>query len=172
MEQIISFLEKYWGYSLIGGITFGTIVTFIVIQIKTFLRDKLKNTQIGRLLESIDVLKSENEDLQLTTAALVTRNEHLEQVQAATFKTLSYLSMASKLTTEDKLELQADYAKLAQSSKASMLQLTTNVAAKTKEAVSPIVKEGAQAAVSIVGEAAAKAVSLLERYVDPKTGDV
>ena len=33
METIINFLEQYWGYTLFGGVSLGTMITFVITQI-------------------------------------------------------------------------------------------------------------------------------------------
>ena len=43
MEEIINFLEQYWGYTLFGGASLGTMVTFVITQIKSLIKDKNKN---------------------------------------------------------------------------------------------------------------------------------
>jgi hypothetical protein len=45
MEQIIQFLEEYWGVSIAGGVTVGTMVTFIIVQVKAILLSRQSSGQ-------------------------------------------------------------------------------------------------------------------------------
>lgn len=130
IDQIIDFLEQYWGYSIVGGVTVGTIITFIITQIKSLVSSstfkKLTNNVVGSLKEQyneaiklLDVLKEkEAEKSALYDELMKVRNEqqkaneYYNQVQAAQFKAFSYIIMASKLTEGDKLELLAEFEKL------------------------------------------------------------
>lgn len=130
IDQIIDFLEQYWGYSIVGGVTVGTIITFIITQIKSLVSSstfkRLTNNVVGSLKEQyneaiklLDVLKEkEAEKSALYDELMKVRNEqqkaneYYNQVQAAQFKAFSYIIMASKLTEGDKLELLAEFEKL------------------------------------------------------------
>ena len=54
MESIINFLETYWGYTLFGGVTFGTLITFVVFQIKTLLKSKSQHNIVNDLMKDVD----------------------------------------------------------------------------------------------------------------------
>lgn len=130
IDQIIDFLEQYWGYSIVGGVTVGTIITFIITQIKSLVSSstfkRLTNNVVVSLKEQyneaiklLDVLKEkEAEKSALYDELMKVRNEqqkaneYYNQVQAAQFKAFSYIIMASKLTEGDKLELLAEFEKL------------------------------------------------------------
>jgi len=112
MEQIIQFLEEYWGVSIAGGITFGTIITFIVVQIKTLLMNSLRNTQIGDVLFQANQVVNTFQQLEQRHKALETEVKYTEQVNLATFKAIAYIVMASKLPIEEKLAIQKEFEKL------------------------------------------------------------
>ena len=50
MEQIINFLEEFWGVTIVGGVSVGTLITFVIVQIKSLIKDKHKNTNIDKVL--------------------------------------------------------------------------------------------------------------------------
>ena len=112
MEQIIQFLEEYWGVSIAGGITFGTIITFIVVQVKALLMNSLKNTQIGDVLFQTNQVVNTFQQLEQRHKVLEAQVKYSEQVNLATFKAIAYVVMASKLPIEEKLALQKEFEKL------------------------------------------------------------
>lgn len=127
MDAIINFLEQYWGYTLIGGVSFGSIFTFIVIQIKVLIKDKCKNKSIDTVVNKTNGLceeiktnkEDQNKKIELLLArvqeqqnTLDERNAYFEKVQSAIFQALSYLAIASKLPTEDKIALQQKFASI------------------------------------------------------------
>lgn len=130
MEQIINFLEQYWGYTLFGGISLGTIITFIITQIKVLIKDKTQSASLSTAVNKVDILCEElntREELHRQERAqleariesqqnkIEEKEKYFEEVQAATFKAISYLVIASKLPTEDKIALQEHFASLAKS---------------------------------------------------------
>jgi hypothetical protein len=116
MEQVIQFLEEYWGVSIAGGVTVGTLVTFIVVQIKAILQSNLLRTQSTNQLSNSNALVKEIAQkysaLEARHQELEAKDRYLEQVNLATFKALSYIVIASKLPIEDKLSLQQEFTKL------------------------------------------------------------
>lgn len=126
METIINFFEQYWGVTLFGSITVGTLITFIVVQIKDIISNKFKGTQLDtavskadKLCEELNNKSKENEQLQ---NKLNEQAQYFEQVQAATFKALSYLITASKLSIEDKLSLQEQFTDLLNTRKVECIE--------------------------------------------------
>ena len=124
MEQIINFLEQYWGMTIVGSVTLGTLITFIITQIKIILKDKVQTATVGTTVSKVDSLCEElnrreelhrSERLQLEQRLeaqhneLVEKEKYFENVQAATFQAISYLVIASKLPTEDKIALQEKF---------------------------------------------------------------
>jgi hypothetical protein len=116
MEEVIEFLETYWGVAIGGGVTFGTLITFIVVQVKSFITNgnnmNLFNRQLDSTHKDVEVVVAKYNQLERIHKQLEQRDKHLERVNVATFKALSYLTMASKLSTEDKLALQREFNKL------------------------------------------------------------
>ncbi len=177
MEELIQFLEKYWGVSIVGGVTLGTIITFIYVQIKTLLRDKFKNIQIDRLTDlAKDMVAKANQMEQERNAALK-RTEYMEKVQATTFKAISYIVVASKLPTEDKLKLQEDFTKLAKEAKdVKELFVPTQPGADTQKQTFENLKEQAEDVVEVVEDIVTDVIenvatgteNLLSKYVKEK----
>ena len=127
MDAIINFLEQYWGYTLIGGASFGSIITFVIVQIKLIIKDKCKNKDIDKVVNTSQTLCAEmqsnksDQDKKIDTLltqlskqqqTIEERNEYFEKVQSAIFQALSYLAIASKLPTEDKIALQQKFASI------------------------------------------------------------
>lgn len=131
MNGIMSFLEQYWGYTIFGTITFGTLLTTAIALIKMVLSNKLKNTQMSTLSTTVNTLleKLANKDVehsalieQMKTETnehyalmkqqqeqfnqqLESSNSYSQKVQAVTFTALSYIIMGSKLPDDTKLSL-------------------------------------------------------------------
>ena len=127
MQNIIEFLGQYWGYTIAGSLTVGGLVLALLGLIKTYFINK-KNMQSTEALKAtmltlLTTYKDENnllrqlveagdkkiKELELT---YIRDNKRAQVVQAAMFKSLSYLIMASKLPTEDKIALQENFAAL------------------------------------------------------------
>jgi uncharacterized membrane protein YcgQ (UPF0703/DUF1980 family) len=116
MEQVIQFLEEYWGVSIAGGVTVGTLLTFIVVQVKSILQfNALRTQSTGQLSNSNQLVKDiaqKYNALESRHQELEAKDRYLEQVNLTTFKALSYIVIASKLPIEDKLSLQEEFNKL------------------------------------------------------------
>lgn len=177
MDNIITFLEQYWGYTLFGGISLGTIVSTTIVLIKTVLKDKHKDTLIDNAVSHAnnlcDELNKRNENYEKEREELrdfiatqqtefsnvllsvqeyankkintlqesltrkqnelitqqnemVAKEQYFEQVQATTFQAISYLVLASKLPTDDKIVLQEKFNKLSKAPIGEYKQLVTN----------------------------------------------
>lgn len=116
MEQVIQFLEEYWGVSIAGGVTVGTLLTFIIVQVRSILQFnalRLQNTsQAANSSQLVKDIAQKYNALEARHQALEAKDHYLEQVNVATFKALSYIVIASKLPIEDKLSLQEEFNKL------------------------------------------------------------
>jgi len=166
MEQVIQFLEEYWGVSIAGGVTVGTLLTFIVVQIKAILQSNLLRTQSSsQLANAANLVKEIVEkytSLETRHQQLEAKDRRLEQINLATFKALSYIVIASKLPIEDKLSLQEEFTKL-MAVKPSVSEGTTGVVpAETKvEVTQDIVAQTVETVVQAAGD-------LLSKYVENK----
>lgn len=165
MDAIIQFLEKYWGYTLVGGMSLGTLVTFSWVQIKVLLGNKKKGFLVESLMSKLDEQIEKNRSLETTNVTLVNQSESFQEVQAVTFKAISYLVLASKLPTEEKLALQEDFSKLKDT---LIKQQSTVVKTEVKGIVDKSIEESKELATNIVVETVKQGQSLLEKYV---TGD-
>jgi hypothetical protein len=161
MEQVIQFLEEYWGVSIASGVTVGTLITFIVVQVKAILQSNLlrtqSSTQLSNSAELVKQIADKYSALEKQHKELEAKDRYLEQVNLATFKALSYLVVASKLPIEDKLSLQAEFEKLKTTTETTVTQTIEEV--KTEE--TPVINE----VVTNVVEAAA---DLLSKYTGTK----
>jgi hypothetical protein len=166
MEQVIQFLEEYWGVSIAGGVTVGTLVTFIVVQIKAILQSNLLRTQsTSQLSNSAQLVKDiaqKYSALEKRHQELEAKDRYLEQVNLATFKALSYIVIASKLPIEDKLSLQEEFTKL--------MAIKPTASEGTADIVPEQLKlEVSQNAVTQTVESVVKAASdLLSKYTENK----
>lgn len=161
MENLIEFFEKYWGYSLAGGLTLGTVITSIVVQIKMWVRDRDKNDLIGKLKTQVnDIISSADASVSKVldkynavvekNDELVTQNVLLGQVQTATFKTLSYLVMSSKLPIEEKVALQTEYNNLLDATKTATITEVKENVEDIKEDIGNVLADTINTATSIL----------------------
>lgn len=177
MESIIKFLEQYWGQSLVGTITLGTLVTFIVTQIKTILKDRVKNAAIDTAVSTADNLcnelnerdkrrEAEMKEMQETMLAqqqeMAQREAYFENVLAATFQAISYLTIASKLPTEEKIALQKKFTTILNSKTVEYKEmLKDEVQAVKDEVVNNIIPDAKDTVQTTVEETK----SLLDKYM-------
>lgn len=114
MEDLILLLEEYWGLTVVGGVTLGTLITLAVFAVKAFLR--LRQTMIdnknilannANILELVNILLQERQQM-------VQKSEVETRIITTVFKSLSYIVASSKLTTEDKLALHEEYVQVRQ----------------------------------------------------------
>lgn len=176
MDTIIKFLEEYWGYTLFGSLSLGTIATFIVTQIKALIKDKNKNINIDRVVEKANSLCAEltnrNEEQERRIESLMKkmnaqqeevakREEYFEKIQAATFQAISYLTIASKLPTEDKIALQQKFTSILENKAVEYKEVLKDevqaLEKEVQETVIPDVKETIKTTVE-------ETKSLLDKY--------
>lgn len=86
MDGIMNFLEQYWGYTLFGGITFGTLLTTAIALIKMVLSNKLKNNNMSTLSTTVNTLLEKLANKDVEYSALIEQmkletNEHYERMQ-------------------------------------------------------------------------------------------
>ena len=176
MEQIISFLEEYWGYTLVGGISFGTIITFIITQIKVLIKDKNKNKAVDTIVSTADNLVAElnareerrnaeikqlSETVTTQQAEIKAKEEYLEKVLSTTFQAISYLVIASKLPTEDKIILQEKFTTLLQNKATEYKEVLTDEVTAIKTEVEQKIVPDASATIT---ETIEETKSLLDKY--------
>lgn len=176
MEQIINFLEEYWGYTLVGGVSIGTLITFTITQIKTILKDKVKNKHIDTVVNTADNLctelnaREERRDAEMkkltekVTAQqeeIAKKEEYFEQVQAVTFQAISYLVIASKLPTEDKIALQEKFTTILNNKAVEYKEvLKDEVVALKNEVVDKVIPDAKDTVTTTISETK----SLLDKY--------
>ena len=183
MEQIIKFLEQYWGQSLIGTVTLGTVFTFIVTQIKAGIRDKAKNKTIDSVVDQNNNLRDElkvrdaqrSQEINSLTKQLaearktifeqqnklVEKEAYFEKVQAVTFQAISYLVVASKLPTEDKIALQEKFTTLVKDKTVEYTNVIKDEVLAIKGEVKEVIIPDAVETVTNVVE---ETKSLLDKY--------
>lgn len=184
MEPILQFFEQYWGYTLFGGVTVGTLVVFIITAVKFIVsnvnlkdgNESLKtniNNLLGKLSEQSAQLEATKKQLQETVIAKAKQNEYFNKVQSTTFEALSYLLMASKLPAEDKASMMKKFNELTNTTEEQVVLASTNAEVKITNAVSQVntvmnniedTKEKAQTAVAEIASSVEKAQSLLDKY--------
>lgn len=165
MENIINFLEQYWGVSVLGITTIGTIVTFIVTQFKAWAKDKIKNQRITDLIDTLDVttkqLEMSEQSKRETENQLIINEQERSEVQAVTFKVLSYLVMASKMSATDKNALKEDMMNIGKSTKDTAVQLGTEV-------VDNVVEDVVEKTEKLISDVKNSAETLLNKYTESK----
>lgn len=172
MDTIIEFLEQYWGVSLFGGVSLGTIITFTVTQIKIILKEKSKSKNLDCALELATNLCTEldnrNKDNELKLANMAAENKkmqneiaereaYFEKVQAATFQAISYLVIASKLPTEDKIALQEKFSNLTKTKVSEYKEVVEKHVNDVEEGIIPDMKE-------TINDTVEETKSLLDKY--------
>ena len=176
MEAIINFLEQYWGYTIFGGLSLGTIVTFIITNIKTLIQNKAKNINIDSVVkkanELCEELTNKNTEQSETIKRLsnrlaeqqnemLERNAYFEKIQEATFQAISYLTMASKLPTEDKIALQNKFAGIIENKAIEYKEvLKDEVLAVKEEVVTKVLPDAKET----IKETVEETKSLLDKY--------
>ena len=170
MEPIIKFLENYWGYTLFGGVSVGTLATFIIVQIKTLTAGRLKDTRFGEALDQIDALTVKYQQSEDEKTELAVRNAYLERVIATTFKATSYIVLASKLSPDDKLSLESDFVKLMEEAKTGGLTVVKTAGTKIVETAKEVFEEQKGTVANIVVDTVTQTKSLLDKYTNK--GDV
>lgn len=168
MEGLMEFLEQYWGLSIMGGVSLGTIVTFVIVQINLLRKDKKKNVVVDSLLKDatklVDTINATNKE----NAALQEENNLMRQTQAVTFKAISYLVVASKLPNEEKIALQKDFNDLATVSKQVAANTVKKVVVDAKATATDFVEEHTPEVTDVLKVAVNTASTLLKKY----TGEV
>lgn len=173
MDNIIRFLEQYWGQSLIGTVTLGTVITFVITQIKMGFRDKVKNNNIDKVITKADDLcselntreeqhKKERKQLEDQIAQMSKKEEYFESVQAATFQAISYLVIASKLPTEDKIALQDKFSTLINNKYKEYKEIISDEVTALKNEVTQKIIPDAQ---STIDTTVQETKSLLDKYM-------
>ena len=176
METIIKFLEEYWGYTLFGGVSLGTIITFIITNIKTLVQNKAKNVDITKVVSKADALCAEltnrtaEQEKQISDLKdrirkqqqdMSDRTAYYEKIQEATFQAISYLTMASKLPTEDKIALQQKFASIVQNKAVEYKEVLKDEVLAVKEEVTNTVLPDAKETIKNTVE---ETKSLLDKY--------
>lgn len=170
MEPIINFFEQYWGYTLVGGVTIGTIVTTIFLQLRSLGIFRSTNRKVDDVSSQLNVAVTKYEQSEKEKTEIAKQNVFLGEVIGTTFKALSYLTLASKLSPDEKLELQKDFNKLAEDAKrANMVMINDGV---------KVMRDTTKAVLSTTGpilaEIAAKVVtegkSILDKYTKDREG--
>lgn len=162
MEGLIKILEENWGVTIVGGVTIGSLIMFGISAIKMFLRDKIKNREVNAIVSDV-LTRTENAVMSITdrynktekeNQRLHAENEYLQRVVTSTFKAISYLTMASKLPTEEKIVLQSEFT-----------ALMTPLKDRVEEAVVEVVEETKQDVTEIVKDVVEKAGNILDKYI-------
>lgn len=170
MEQIIKFLEEYWGVAIFGAGGVGTLVTFTVAQIKALIQNKLRNNKQDALITDNQELRDElvtrddartaeynktQEDYKQLLQQYANNQEYFEKVISVLFKSISYLILASKLPNEDKIAIMQQFESV---SKQKIKEYTDKIEPIIKEEIVPDVKE-------IVEQSVEQAKTLLDKYM-------
>lgn len=167
MEGLINFLEENWGVTIVGGVTVGSLIMFSISAIKMFLRDKIRTREVNAVVSDV-LTKAESAVVSVTdrynktekeNRRLRAENEYLQRVVASTFKAISYLTMASKLPTEEKIVLQSEFTALMTPLKEQIVK------DRVEEVVEEVVEETKQDVTEVVKEVVEKAGNLLDKYI-------
>lgn len=168
MNEIIVFIEQYWGVTVVGGLTIGTLLTFAIVQVISLFKGKTKNAQVIALLDKLEETTLKYNEAQADKAVLTAQGEAereaAEQVNAVNFKILSYLVAASKLPEGSKVELQADIVNVVNKSLQVAKVEIVDAVDKVKHVAAPLPDK----ATNIVAEAADQITDIFESLTKKK----
>lgn len=163
MEPIMNFIEQYWGYSVVGGVTIGTLLTFAGLFIKQFIsNNKFKKYTDGILAQyknAVDIIgkaKEETEEVRALMLKEKQEKEYMQRVVTASFEAISYLTMASKLSIKEKLELQEKLNAV----------VVAPVITEVKETVEEVIVEKQPELVDSLTESVTKAKTILDQFMN------
>ena len=165
MEPIIEFLEQYWGISVVGGVTVGTLITFAILMIKNFIKDRKNFGIVNSLIKAFESEREKRiEKQEATDAALAEAREEKQQmdrVVTTLFEAVGYLTMASKLPIKEKIEIQKRF------SEAIIVPVKATVVEEAKEVVEEVISHKDDIKESVT-EAVAKTKTLLDTFLEEK----
>lgn len=164
MDQVIEFIEMYWGVTLFGGVTVGAVVMNIWLIIKMYFQNRTSNATQAAGIAAIDAVLKKQDEALYEKAELQLQNDFYQKTTALLFKYINYLTVASKLGGTEKIELVQEAQALQLEYKEQLTGLAEAVAAEAKEQVVEILDNNKGAAISILDSAIAGAGSLLEKY--------
>ena len=176
MEPIMNFLEQYWGYTLFGGLTLGTIITFVVTQIVSILKGRIKDKNLDTLLTSLDdacaklneaqTLREQQEmKYQAQVQQHAASEKYLQEVISTMFKSISYLIIASRLPNEDKIELQSKFIELTNGKLEQYKEVVKDITENyLRPAVTEVKEEIADDVIATLQSAVKNTASLLDKY--------
>lgn len=157
MEAIIQFFENYWGYTLFGGVTLGTLITFSVLMIRQLLASSKSKGLFESFQKSLTKLMEDGKEVKerarLEIEKEKEKNAYLEQVIAASFEAISYLTMSSKLPIEEKIRLQNKFNEIV-------------VKPAVKDVKEDIVPDTVPEIEEVVTTAVARTKTLLDSFLD------
>ena len=165
MEAIIQFFENYWGYTLFGGVTLGTLITFSVLMIRQLLASSKSKGLFESFQKSLTKLMEDGKEVkeraQLEIEKEKEKNAYLEQVIAASFEAISYLTMSSKLPIDEKIRLQNKFNEIVV--KPAVKDVKENIVPDT---VPEVVPDTVPEIEEVVTTAVARTKTLLDSFLD------
>lgn len=176
MEPIMNFLEQYWGYTLFGSLTLGTIITFVVTQIVSILKGKTKDKNLNTLLTALDdacaklneaqeLCEQQEMKYQAQVQQHAASEKYLQEVISTMFKSISYLIIASRLPNEDKIELQSKFIELTNGKLEQYKEVVKDITENyLRPAVTEVKEEIADDVIATLQSAVKNTASLLDKY--------
>lgn len=197
MKELMEFFEQYWGYTIVGGVTLGAVVTNIIAIIKVILTSNVKNKQCTAVVNTANELQeklnAKDEQYELALAkyeqAQIEYNKELErkqqeymqelktvegrtqQITSVLFTAISYIIMGSKLDDETKLSVLNKMNGLLSYTEKEQTQ--ENVSTILQEAISNYTKEGVTVTPAVpvetqIEETVQSAQTLFDKYSSNK----
>jgi uncharacterized protein YciW len=164
MEQVIQFMEVYWGVTLFGGITVGTLITFSVLMARQLIRERTKNVAINSLMDTVANALKAKDEVSYEKAQVIAENQYLKNAMALTFKYMNYLTVASRLEGAQKIELVEEAQALQKDYEAQLKEIAENVYEETKEDIKETLAEKGNPVMNVLVNATEAATSLLDKY--------
>ena len=166
MDQVMDFIDVYWGVSILGGLTVGTLINTVWISVKNYFSTKTNNVLVTAAIAAVDSALKKKDEETYAKAELILQNEYLQRGQVLLFKYINYLTVASKLDGAQKIELVQEAQALQIEFQGRFEGLATVISEGLVEAALEIISGNQEVAVSILDEAINSAGSLLDNYTE------
>lgn len=146
-QSIINFLKSAWGYVVMSGLSLGTIITFVILIIKTF--------AVSKTIDKASLKEK------TSTAIANAREQYFEDVLKVIMVCMQYIIMASKLGIEDKNYILNMINSIDKSKYESLVNAALS---ELKNVSQDIIDKEKSDAVDTVTEAVENAKTLLDKY--------
>lgn len=165
INSIITWLEANWGQALFGSVSLGSVVTLIIMFVKSWLANKAQGTKYedmwntaqktyGNLKELYEKEKADKQEVQA-------ENIFLQATQNVMFDAIMKMAISSKLDAEDKISIVANVEKLKQMAPKEIIE---DAKEKVNTVVDNVQKEVEENPTQTAYNVVNNVTSLLDKY--------